>query len=210
MKYKTVKKNYKFECTLCANCCTGDTQILLDFFDLYKMSKFLNFSNSGDLFKRNFVFLTKAENDFWRPQIRFKTKPFKFCPFLNNHIDEEKKLTGFCQLHSKYKPLVCSMAPIGKRYDFNEEKEEYIFHAPAPDCTGIHRDKLNTISELEKKYKLELTNQTITFHILDKIRIKKMFNEYEMKELYSFPVNQDFNEIILKIMDILKIYPAII
>ena len=200
MTYKNISDSYHFECTLCANCCTGDTQILLDFFDLYKMSRFLNFSHSGELFKKNYVFMRLSENDIWRPQLRFKKKPFSFCPFLSHQINEEGKIGGLCSLHPQHKPLVCATAPIGRRYDFQADSIEYIFHAPAPDCPGIHSKKLNYIDDLDRQHEKEFDYQQITFRIL--ANIPPNYNtQTEMQRLFSFPIDNDFDKIINEISE---------
>ena len=205
MNYIKIANTYNFECTMCANCCTGDTQILLDFYDLYKMGRYLNFSNSGKLFKKNYVFLTKTENDMWRPQLRFKKKPFSFCPFLTHQIDNSGKIGGLCQLHPDNKPLVCATAPIGRRYDFEADAIEYIFHPPAPDCPGVQSQKQNYIGELDKNYKREFRYQEITFRILENLRDENNTKE-KMQALFSFPLYNDFNSILSTIMKMANIF----
>ncbi len=198
MSYKTINDIYYFECSKCANCCTGDTQILLDFYDLYKMGRFLNLRHSGQLFKRNYVFMTQTENEMWRPQLRFKTKPFSFCPFLTHQMDEMGKIGGLCRLHHRNKPLVCASAPIGRRYDFRGDTIEYIFHSPAPDCPGMQSNKINHVGDLDKEYEKEFLYQEITFRILENIPFAKITKE-AIKKLFSFPINDDFDSIFNKI-----------
>jgi Fe-S-cluster containining protein len=205
MNYTKIADTYNFECTMCANCCTGDTQILLDFFDLYKMGRFLDFRHSDKLFKQNYVFLTLTENEIWRPQLRFKKKPFSFCPFLMHQIDDKGKIGGLCQLHPDNKPLVCATAPIGVRYDFESDVTEYIFHPPAPDCPGIQSHKQNHITDLDKKYRKELNYQQITFRILENIRPEDN-NKEKMQELFSFPLYDDFNTTLSTIMKMANIF----
>ena len=114
MQFPLITDTYQFKCTMCGNCCVGEQTVLLDLLDIYKMACYLNFTNTAQLFEENYVELFKNENEVWLPKIKFKSSPFMFCPFLLSEFISKNKFKSFCELHSGYKPLICSMSPIGR------------------------------------------------------------------------------------------------
>ena len=148
MKYDKIDNGYFFQCTLCGNCCTGDQTVLLNRFDLWKMGRFLNFSSTRQLFDKGYLELFRGEQNVFFPKIRFKTKPWKFCPFLINEMDDDGRLYGKCSMHQKHKPLICSLAPVARVVDFTEKTDEYYFVPPAPDCSGIDSKNWIELSDL--------------------------------------------------------------
>jgi len=191
-RFTPIEESYRFSCTMCANCCTGDQRVMLTLYDLHKMGRFLHFTNSRKLFDEGWVKLVKRENEVWRPQIRFKTKPFKFCPFLNNEMNEEGKMTGRCQLHPKHKPLVCAMAPVGRIVDMDYKADEFVFVKPAPDCPGVRSSKENPLKQLLDTYRRELEYQWSFFELLDKAKELKLNKQDSLDMIYTFPIGEDF------------------
>ena len=161
-------------------------------YDLYKMGRFLHFENSRELFDEGWVKLVKGENEVWRPQIRFKTKPFKFCPFLSNELDNAGKIIGRCQLHPEHKPLVCAMAPVGRIVDTEKRTDEYVFVKPAPDCPGVKNSKENSLRQLLNNYKKELDHQRHFFQLLEKAKKRKLKVKDSLQLLYTFPLGNIF------------------
>ena len=73
---------FHFSCSACGSCCTGDMTICLNLADLQRMAAFVGVDRVGQLFELGYVDELTLEKGGFRPVIRFKTKPFKFCPFL--------------------------------------------------------------------------------------------------------------------------------
>ena len=195
MSFIPIAESYKFSCTMCANCCTGDQQVLLTPYDLYKMGRFLHLSNSRQLFEEGWVKLVKGENDVWRPQIRFRSKPFKYCPFLTNELNEDGQLKGRCQLHPQNKPLVCAMAPVGRIVDTEKKKDEYVFIKPAPDCPGMNSRQENRLQDLLKTHRKELDYQWRFFEILQEAKELKLNAKESLSLLYTFSLSDKYEKI---------------
>ena len=171
--FPEIINEYNFRCTLCANCCTGDQSVLLNLYDLYIMAGHLSMANTKQLFDDHWLRLLKIEQNVWLPQVRFKLKPYKFCPFLISDRSECGKLIGLCSLHPENKPLVCAMAPVGRIIDFESDKDEFVYVKPAPDCPGVNIKQVNYLDDLKKNYKIELVYQKRFFNILEHIKRKK-------------------------------------
>ena len=195
-EFTIIQNRYNFKCTKCGNCCTGDIRIQLNPYDLYKMARFLDMKSTCELFDRRYVRLFSHEQGVWAPEIQFKTGPFKFCPFLLNNLDENEQFEGLCALHEKHKPLVCTMAPIGRTIDFEDNREEYVFIDPAPDCPGIDSDKENNLMDILEKCDRELYYQRKFFRILENIKDFGLSKSYYLENLYYFNIRPDFNEIL--------------
>ncbi len=195
MKFPIIHESYNFDCTRCGNCCTGDQKVNLNPYDLHKMASYKKFKHTKDLFDNNFVQLVKSQNEAWIPQIKFKSifsKKLKFCPFLINSIDENKLLSGLCSLHPKLKPLICSMAPVGRILDFKAQTEQFIFVKPAPDCPGVEIDKANNLADLKYQMKFELSHEKKFLKKLDQIKKGNYSKNYYLQSLYLFPVTDPF------------------
>jgi Fe-S-cluster containining protein len=190
---------YHFECTKCGNCCCGDISITLNLYDLYKMARFLNIKTTKELFNKNYVRLSKHEHNVWIPEIQFKRSPLKFCPFLINDADDKNYNQGLCSLHPEHKPLICSLAPVGRIVDFYDDSDEYVFIKPATDCPGVDSKIENKLSEKIAKYDIELCYQKRFFKILEELKDSDYSKAYYQERLYSFSVNIEFDKIIQSI-----------
>ena len=73
-----------FSCTLCGECCSGNMEVFLNSYDLYKIGRFFNKHHTKELFDSNLLEWAPGQNGLTLPRIRFKKKPFPFCPFLIN------------------------------------------------------------------------------------------------------------------------------
>lgn len=195
MNFPIIQNTYNFECTKCGNCCTGDQKVNLNPYDLYKMARYKNFTHTKELFDSGLVHLIFAQNDAWIPQIKFKSMVHKkliFCPFLINEFDDSNRLLGLCSLHPDFKPLICSMAPIGRVFDFKEQTEHYLFVKPAPDCPGVGIKKVNYLSDLEFQFEKELYYEKEFFRMLEQLQSSNYSKEYYLEKFYYFPAIEDF------------------
>ncbi len=187
--FPEIKETYNFKCTLCANCCTGDQKVHLDLYDLYKLARFHKYSHTGLLFSAGLLILVLVEQDVFLPRIRFKHKPFRFCPFLINEAQ-----MGWCSLHPDHKPLVCSLAPVGREIDFKTGTDRYYYVKPAPDCPGVNAKTQNTLSDIQRAYVRELKWQKSFFFILHHLQDNRWKREDFLNNLYTFPTDKPFEE----------------
>jgi Fe-S-cluster containining protein len=186
-QFPEIQEYYNFRCTLCGNCCTGSQQVHLNPFDLYKMARFLTFDSTQNLFSTGLVMLIKTERGVWLPRIRFKRKPFRFCPFL---INEETR--GLCKLHPDHKPLICSMAPVSRVMDFKQNTETWHLAPPVDDCPGMLSDKPNRLTQFKMDYETELLWQKRFFAILDQVQYKHWSQETFRTRLYVLDTTKPF------------------
>jgi Fe-S-cluster containining protein len=107
----------KFNCKCCGDCCSGDMDIFLNHYDLYKIAAHLGMKSTRELFERKLVELKEGQKGLLLPKLLFKTHPYRFCPFLVNDLDEDNVLKGYCSLHPFTKPLVCILAPTSREYN---------------------------------------------------------------------------------------------
>lgn len=199
--FPVINDTYHFECTKCGNCCTGDIRITLNLYDLYKMARYLKMKSIKELFDQKYVRLFKNEHNVWLPEIKFKSRPLKFCPFLSNYADENNYIQGLCSLHPDHKPLICALAPVGRILDFDESCDKFVFMKPASDCPGIDSNKENQLSNDVAQNMRGLNLQKRFFNILEQIKEADYSMEYYQKNLYLFPVNLEFNKIIQSLED---------
>lgn len=198
-----IKKNYfQFECTKCGDCCTGDMQVELNLYDLYKMSRFLKFESTQTLFEKNYVKLVLNEHHVWLPQIQFKKKPYQFCPFLINEVDDKNYIQGLCQLHPNYKPLVCTLSPIGRIIDFQTGQDQYIFKEPTSKCPGLESHDNNSLQDILNENREQLEFQKRFFAILNNIKDNNISKESFIKKLYYLTIDQNFETEIQSIENI--------
>ncbi len=195
--FPIIDKQFQFRCTQCADCCSGDQTVLLNLYDLYKLAHYLKLPNTGLLFENKILVLKRdEENRVYRPQIRFKTKPFKFCPFLTNEWTEEQNIKGWCQLHPDAKPLVCSLAPVGVRFDAQKDQLDFLLVPPTTKCPGLKEAHVQSLEAYLQPYTKEIEWQTIFFKILEICKSKNWNVEDFKEQLYSFSVAEPFENIL--------------
>jgi len=188
-QFPIIDQFYHFHCTLCGNCCTGSQQVHLTPYDLYKMAQFLKYKSSLFLFSKNLVILIKTKQGVWLPRIRFKRKPFRFCPFLINEAEQ-----GICQLHPRHKPLICSMAPVGRVIDFERQGESWHLVPPVDDCRGMESPVENKLSDFQRVHENELGWQKRFFALLNQLQNKNWQKEKFKTDLYALDLNRPFSE----------------
>ncbi len=205
MSFPIIQSSYHFNCTQCGNCCTGDQKVNLNLYDLYKMAVYKGFNHTRQLFDETLVHLVQGQNNAWVPQIKFKSFKQKaaetsllFCPFLINELDEENNLKGLCRLHPDKKPLICSLAPVGRILDLKDESEDFVFVKPAPDCPGVNSTKINLLADLKKVLQIELDFERRFYKILNKIN-EDTTKEFLLENVYSFQTDISFEKILTEL-----------
>ncbi|MBN2655663.1 MAG: hypothetical protein JXR86_01280 [Spirochaetales bacterium] len=193
MTEKPIDEQYCFGCTCCGDCCSGDMEIHINLYDLYKMALRSGYSSTGELFSKKLIRLEQGQNGAWIPVINFKTKPFSFCPWLINDLGDDGVLRGFCSLHPYDKPLVCKMAPVGRIADLEAGREIFVLTPPTEHCPGMKVCEENRLSELKKELQPELDFELRFFAILEKM--SGMPKEvYE--ELYRLDCTETFESLL--------------
>lgn len=130
---------YCFSCTVCGDCCTGDQTIRLNPDDLELLCAWLRLPDHSALEKAGY--LDPPEDGDPRPRIRFRKRPVRQCPFLENHLEETGALKGLCMLHPDFKPLVCHLAPLAREVQVEGSgyEETWSVVAPVEGCPGMGR-----------------------------------------------------------------------
>ncbi len=153
------------------------------------MARFLEFDSTDQLFTANLVKLIETEQGVWLPRMRFKRKPFRFCPFL---INEETR--GICRLHPDHKPLICAMAPIARVIDFEHDRETWHLAPPVDDCPGMQSKESNKLSDFQREYEQELHRQKRFFALLNRAQFLAWDKESYQKKFYQLDTNRPFEE----------------
>lgn len=185
-----------FDCSCCGDCCSGDMDIFVNIYDLYKISNFLGLKNSKELFNSGLFTLEKGQNNMICPKIKFKTQPYKFCPFLTNSVDEDFKLKGYCKLHPYHKPLVCILAPISRELNLKKSISSFFITYPSNHCNGRIYNEEDYIELTCQNLNKELQYEERYFRILDSIKSKGI-KGYE--KIYYFDMNSKIEDIITNI-----------
>lgn len=162
-------ETYLFECTSCGECCRGDIRISLNMSDLARMVAFLEFDSTGQLFEEGWVAEELLEKGGFRPFIRFREKPLKFCPFLENRLEDSGELLGLCKLHPSFKPLVCALAPLGREVQL-PNLEEWYFTEPIKGCPGCQKSRVCTFEREIEPLKEELHLELLYFEVMDALQ----------------------------------------
>jgi hypothetical protein len=140
------------------------------------------------------VEIKEGQNKVLLPKLRFKTSPYKFCPFLINDLDENNMLKSYCSLHPYAKPLVCILAPISREYDTATGKTRY-FNTRLTEACPITFDIDDTEDQVFiAPVSEEIKYEEMFFRALDRI-IKNGIADYS-DELYYFPASRSYNDII--------------
>lgn len=195
-EFTRIKDLYHFECTRCGNCCSGDQKVFLNLYDLYKLARYHQFDNTRKLFDAGIVLLVEDQNNAFLPRLRFRIKPFPFCPYLMHEPVENNKIQTYCLLHPDFKPLVCSMAPVGRIVDFEKNEDHFVFVKPAPDCPGIKSKKENSLGDIISEYQQALRYQLAFFQLLQKAREQDFKREAYLDLIYSMQTTLSFDEVL--------------
>lgn len=191
---------YRFACTMCGDCCTGDVAIRLNLFDLYKLSRFMHYRHSHELISAKLIKMVRGENDVPAFRMFFKVRPFRYCPFLENRLQESGTPAGRCRLHPRFKPLVCKLAPAGRIVDLRRRQQvSYTVTPPAQDCPGFGSGPGIRIEDIRRHLQEELDWEVRYFHLLDfLIDMDPARQDKYSRQLHTFCITGDFNAIISK------------
>jgi hypothetical protein len=168
-------------------------RVFLNPLDCYRIARFLNLDSTSDLFTRDYIAFPEDSKGPERPKILFKTFPITFCPFLVNRLEEDGHFLGLCSLHPDSKPLVCRLAPVGREWDTESGREQYVFIPPMPGCPGTENPRRVPLSNCLKPLKDDLEWEIRFFRLL--LQIKKKGREKEIGDLYKLETGRDFHEI---------------
>ncbi|MCW8965688.1 MAG: hypothetical protein OQK82_03240 [Candidatus Pacearchaeota archaeon] len=196
MDMEIIKNHYCFDCKMCGECCTGNTEVYVNLYDMYKLCTYLKLDHTRDLFERGLLRPAIAENGGWIPRLQFRKKPLQFCPFVINDMDDDFHLKCYCRLHPNLKPLICKLAPVGRIIDCNTEEINYVSIPPVKTCPGMKSNHLRIIEDLEKDLQDELDYDFRFYMILDTIINTTEWTREITEELYYFPVNESFETVL--------------
>lgn len=192
--YSKIHTMNQFSCKCCGDCCSGEMDIKLNIYDLYKMAKHLHLKNTKELFLQGYVKFEKGQNELFIPTMVFKKSPYPFCPFLINDVDEEFNVRGFCSLHPYIKPLVCILSPYSKVYDCDTGEYSYSVVKPSDHCPGKFEKMQLTPEEYLEPVQQEIVWEHRYFDLLHHIKEKNTAN-YNQR-LYYFNIDRPFEEIL--------------
>ena len=130
-----------FTCTLCAECCRGRQVVRLNGDDLQLLAEHAGLADEAALAATGLIEHVHEEPGFSRPRLRFRSRPLRFCPFLQNDLGEDGCLRGLCALHPRFKPLVCHLAPLAREVEDDGASftETWRMVAPVEGCPGMGR-----------------------------------------------------------------------
>ncbi len=69
--------NCGFSCKCCGDCCSGDMDIFINLYDIYKMAKHLNYTNSRSLFDNGYLSLELGQNSVVVAKVRRSKKKLR-------------------------------------------------------------------------------------------------------------------------------------
>jgi len=166
-------------------------KIHINLYDLYKIARRLELTGTKDLFTEGLVELVRGQNSAYIPRIHFRSKPFKFCPWLINDLGDDEILRGFCSLHPYDKPLICKMAPVGRIVDISNDSESYVLTEPTENCPGMDVHQENHLSDLKEELGEELEYEKRFFTLLEKME-QRPKEHYE--KLYELSCSRSFSD----------------
>lgn len=159
----------KFDCKCCGECCSGLMKVFLNPEDLVLMANYLEINSTSDLFSRGLVIIDRERSNAPLPRIRFKGGRLKFCPFIENRLDNDGRLYGLCSLHPNHKPLVCMLAPHCREYDSSTGKEEWSALPPVEGCPGWSDELESEPVEITEDFRKRLDRESLFFRELEQM-----------------------------------------
>ena len=187
---------FRFSCTMCGDCCSGNISIPLNLHDLYMISSFRDYTNSAELFSRGLARLVRGEHNVLMPVMRFKGKRIKFCPFLLNTMGRNGEWQGVCSLHPHFKPLVCHLAPAGRVVDLETGINRFLFVPPTGACPGMRSGEMHLYEDLQRTFRRELDYEERYYRLLESVKHRNYDEQKMLRDFYSFSMAQDFDAVI--------------
>ena len=179
---------YRFACTQCGDCCRGRQAVALNRQDLILLARQRTMANTAELFSDGLVEPIRDGNGHWRPYIRFKRRPIRMCPFLQNEVTETGIVTGKCTMHPHSKPLVCQLAPLGRVLELENQHEQRQLHEPSPGCPGMGKGDRRTIAADMAEFRERLDEEAKFFATLEQLSPLCNSPEAAITKLFSFAV----------------------
>lgn len=189
-----INQSFNFGCDGCGNCCKNREDILLSGWDLFKIAKYMNKSNTLEVISE--FAEVYIGNTSKLPVCRLKPiGEEKKCPFLEGD--------GKCRIHP-VKPSVCGLYPLGRMYNF--KKDHVIYFLQEVKCgfkDQIHkvRDWLSVFNMTEEynrfKKRMNLEKEALRFveaKKYEKIVQTKYVSDLIFLILYSYSTDLDFDE----------------
>jgi Fe-S-cluster containining protein len=159
----------RFRCNGCGECCRGDITIWLNLEDLGRMAEFLGYPKTSLLLENGWVSEGSLDAGGFRPFLKFKESCFRFCPFLENRLDENDRLFGDCRLHGEHQPLVCRLSPVG-RYWSSNEGSSWFWMLPIEGCPGGMVPDLCSPGEFLEPLQERFRAEERYFHIMEHLQ----------------------------------------
>ncbi len=116
-----LEDTFEFSCKQCGSCCIGRQDIILNPFDVYRMSKKLNI-DPGDFLLTYTEQITGSHSRL--PMVTLKVADNGMCPFLK--INNSKTGLFECSIQDA-KPGACANHPIGVMFQENTDTTETNF-----------------------------------------------------------------------------------
>lgn len=140
--------SFGFKCKQCGQCCMHRNDIILNPFDVYNASKYLNIAPEEFITKYTFPSLGSGSKI---PMVLLKSEKNGFCPFLKLDIKGGGKFK--CTIHDA-KPGACANHPIGVARGKNKETgEESIHYIICQQCNNSVSNEMQVVKDWVKKYK---------------------------------------------------------
>ena len=174
----------------CGDCCRGRQAVALNRHDLILMAHHLKMKNTQELFNTGLCMVQSTDAGYWRPFIRFRTKPIRMCPFLENEVLENGQVRGLCQLHPDAKPLVCHLAPLGRLINLSDGVESWQINEPSPGCPGMDKGPVRNLPVEIMNFRQRLDEETHFFHFLEQNSPSCPDRASAIEKLFSIDIAQ--------------------
>lgn len=170
-------EEFKFTCTACGECCkdrTGANSIILSPYDMFNLQKNLNVK-LRELLDKHVTISIGSNSGLPIAYLRSKTSLVTgetLCTFL-------KKQDGAyrCSVH-QFKPVVCSLYPLGRLTAFDKNSNERILHYLylGGDCSNENKENIhnNTIDKWVKNR--EITERVFIDFSIEVSNLLKIIN----------------------------------
>ena len=194
------ESSFRFDCTLCGQCCSGSMKVFLNPEDLRRLGRFLGMDHTERLFLEGYLVKDRGQNGLLFPRMRFRGHRPGFCPFVENHWNQDTRtLRALCALHGKAKPLVCRLAPLARELDFPDAgagsdaspAESWFLQEPVTGCPGMDRGEEQLLREALAPLRKELEGEVEFFRRLREEETRGGSPESLFETFFLFPLEPD-------------------